>query len=80
MSDDSLGTTTYRIRIRGEVDASWSDWFSGVQIEACKNGVTVFSAELPDQAALHGLLRSIRDLGLPLISLETVVNGEEDIQ
>ena len=62
------------------MDASWSDWFDGVQIGADSNGETVLTAELTDQAALHGLLRRIRDLGLTLISLDTIVNGKEDIQ
>lgn len=72
--------TTYRIIVRGGMDASWSDWFSGVRIEARSNGESLLTAKLPDQAALHGLLRRIRDLGLPLISIETVADDEEDTE
>ncbi len=78
MSDKQPRMTTYRIIIRGGMDASWSDWFSGLRIESRTNGETMLTARLPDQAALHGLLRRIRDLGLPLISVETVAFDEED--
>jgi hypothetical protein len=78
MSDSHQAQTTYRIRVRGGMDASWSDWFAGVRIRACGNGESMLTAELPDQAALHGMLRRIRDLGLPLISIETVPDGEEE--
>jgi hypothetical protein len=62
----------YRIRVRGELDAAWSDWFAGLGI-ATQDGDTLLVGPM-DQAMLHGALRRIRDLGLPLIS---VVRSEE---
>jgi hypothetical protein len=57
----------YRIRLRGELDAGWSDWFAGLQVTA-DDGDTVLAGSM-DQATLHGVLRRVRDLGLPLISV-----------
>jgi hypothetical protein len=58
----------YWIRVRGCLDASWSEWFDGLVITAdCESNETVISGEVQDQAALHGLLNKVRNLGLPLI-------------
>ena len=60
----------YEIKIRGCLDSSWSTWFDGLLLTAdCERNVTVISGEVPDQAALHGLLIKVRDLGLPLIGV-----------
>jgi hypothetical protein len=62
----------YRIRVRGVIDARWSEWFGGLTICPQANGDTLLTGPVRDQAALHGLLAKIRDLGLPLLSVERV--------
>ena len=61
--------TTYRIRIKGHLGPEWSDWFSGLDIRLDDNGDTLLTGPVVDQAALHGLLRKVRDLGMPLVSI-----------
>ena len=65
----------YQIRLRGHVGPQWIGRFGGLSIALEDNGDTLLSGPLPDQAALHGLLRTIRDLGLPLISINPVEPG-----
>jgi len=69
----------YTLRVQGHLDTSWQDRFGGLCIEQQKAGTTLLSGELPDQAALHGLLLQIVRLGLVLLSLETseAPGGEE---
>lgn len=59
----------YEIRVEGILDEGWSDWFDGLQLTHESGGVTLLSGMVRDEAALHGLLRKICDLGVPLISL-----------
>ena len=59
----------YEIRVRGHLTASWSDWFEGLHISNETNGDAVLTVPLADQAALHGLLARVRDLGLSLVSV-----------
>jgi hypothetical protein len=59
----------YQIRVEGVLDQRWSAWFDGLQLTSEPGGVTVLAGEVADQAALHGLLAKIRDLGLPLLSV-----------
>jgi len=59
----------YEVRIRGHLDARWSDWFSSMAITHLEGDETLLSGPLPDQAALHGVLERIRDLNLTLISV-----------
>ncbi len=66
----------YRIRVRGQLGPGWSSWFAGLTVHAEPDGTTQLNGELADQAALHGLLAAIRDLGLPLISVETIANRQ----
>jgi dihydroorotase len=58
----------YQIRIKGHLGPEWTDWFEGLTILLEDNGETLLTGPV-DQAALHGLLRKVRDLGMPLISL-----------
>ncbi len=58
----------YQIRIKGHLDPRWADWFGDVTIALEDNGDTLLTCPVEDQAALHGLLRKVRDLGMPLIS------------
>ena len=62
----------YEIRLKGHLDARWADWFDGLIITALDNGETLLVGPVADQAALHGLLRKVRDLGLPLLSVTQV--------
>lgn len=57
----------YQIRIKGHLDDTWADWFDGMSITRTDNGETLLTGPVVDQAALHGLLRRVRDLGLPLL-------------
>lgn len=59
----------YEICIKGHLDRRWSHWFEGLTIAQKDNGETLLSGPVVDQAALHGLLIKIRDLGLPLVSV-----------
>ena len=58
----------YQIRIEGHLGPKWTDWFGDVSITLEDNGETLLTGPVVDQAALHGLLRKVRDLGMPLIS------------
>ena len=62
----------YQIRLKGLLDDDWNDWFGGVTVTPKDDGTTVLTCHVVDQAALHGLLRQIRDLGLPLISVNRI--------
>ncbi|HKX65836.1 MAG TPA: hypothetical protein VJN29_01330 [Intrasporangium sp.] len=62
----------YEIRVEGMLDQHWSAWFDGLQITSEPDGVTLIAGPVTDQAALHGLLAKVRDLGLPLISVHRV--------
>jgi hypothetical protein len=59
----------YEIRVQGALDARWAAWFDGLRLSQEPDGTTVLSGPVADQAALHGLLRKVRDLGLPLLSV-----------
>ena len=63
------GPQVYQIRIKGHLGHEWSDWFEGLTITALDNGETLFTGAVADQAALYGLLKKVRDLGLPLLSV-----------
>lgn len=69
---DSLEPMIYQIRIRGHLDSRWTDWFEGLSITLEENGDTLLTGPVVDQAALHGLLKKVRDLGLSLVSVNTV--------
>ena len=66
----------YEIRLTGRIGAHWSDWFDGLTVSDDGDGTTVISGLVADQAALHGLLQRVRDLGLPLVSVTRVEPGE----
>ena len=59
----------YEIRLAGRLDAHWAAWFDGMTVRRETDGITVISGPIADQAALHGVLHRVRDLGLPLISV-----------
>ena len=64
----------YEIKIKGNLEPRWSDWFDGWTITQQENDETLLSGPVADQPALHGLLAKIRDLGLPLITVQRVEN------
>jgi hypothetical protein len=59
----------YQIRVKGHLDCQWADWFEGLTITLDDNGETLLTGPVVDQSALHGLLNKVRDVGLPLISV-----------
>ena len=63
---------TYQIKLKGHLGESWADWFDEMTFTHEADGTTTLMGEIVDQAALHGLLKKIRDLGLPLISVNQV--------
>lgn len=65
----------YEIRLAGHLDAHWTTWFDGLGVSRDGDGTTVISGPIADQAALHGVLQRVRDLGLPLVS---VIRVEDD--
>jgi hypothetical protein len=79
-SDPQAGqreTRTYQVRIAGRLGPDWADWFEGLAI-AVDGGDTLITGPVTDQAALHGLLRKVRDLGLPLVSVIPIDNTETE--
>lgn len=68
-------STTYQIHIKGNLDPKWSDWFGGFTL-TCQEDETVLIGRVPDQAALHGILTKINDLGLALISVNQLSDLE----
>jgi hypothetical protein len=65
-------TSRYEIRLRGHLDPRWAPQFEGLSLAQESDGTTLIAGHVVDQAALHGLLRRVRDLGLPLISVQNV--------
>jgi hypothetical protein len=59
----------YEIRVEGVLGSRWSAWFDGLEVTSDDHGQTIIAGEIPDQAALHGLLAKIRDLGLELLAV-----------
>jgi hypothetical protein len=71
-SQSEAAPTIYEIRIRGHLDCQWTDWFEALTITLDANGDTLVTGPVVDQAALYGLLRKVRDLGMPLISVNRI--------
>ncbi len=68
-------TIVYQIRIKGHLRDQWAEWFDGLIIKLEDNGETLLIGPVIDQAGLHGLLKKVRDLGLPLISVSPIEPG-----
>ena len=75
---DSDESAVYQIRIKGQLGAQWGAWFDGMTITQTANGETLIAGLVADQAALYGLLRKVRDLGLPLRSVSCREPGSVD--
>ena len=71
--------TVYHIRIKGHLSDQWTYWFEGLTITLEEDGDTLLTGPIVDQAALFGLLKKVRDLGLPLVSINCVVPGNPDV-
>ena len=69
----------YEIRLKGHLDARWANWFDGLSFAHESDGTTILSGPVVDQAALHGLLRKVRDLGLPLLSVVHIGPERADV-
>jgi hypothetical protein len=67
----------YEIRVGAELDARWSAWFDGLALKEAGGGETTITGPVVDDAALHGLLTKVRDLGLPLVSVRRVGRDQE---
>ena len=72
----SMPQEFYQITVKGHLDNRWADWFEGLTITLEDNGETLLTGPVVDQAALHGLLRKVRDLGVPLLSVTRVRPGQ----
>jgi hypothetical protein len=68
----------YQVRIKGHLGRQWTDWFGGLDITLEEDGDTLLTGPVVDQAALHGLLKKVRDLGMPLVSVSPVEPGQAD--
>jgi hypothetical protein len=62
----------YEIRLKGHLDSRWSAWFDGLSLTNSSDGTTIIHGLIADQAALHGLLQKVRDMGLPLVSVTQI--------
>jgi len=67
----------YEIEVKGQLESSWSQWFNGLEIRNMPDGEAILSGIVVDQAALHGILVKIRDLGLPLIAVRCLDEAEK---
>jgi hypothetical protein len=70
------GRGVYEIRVKGNLDLKWSDWFDGFSITPVDGDETLLIGSVADQAALHGMLHKIRDLGLPLVTVQRLEDKE----
>jgi hypothetical protein len=68
----------YEIRLKGRLDSRWTAWFDGLTLTHDNDGTTLIHGLIADQAALHGLLQKVRDLGLPLVSVTQVQTRRPD--
>ena len=76
---DANKPTIYKVRIKGHLDSQWSDWFEGLTVTLEDDGNTLLTGPVVDQAALHGLLKKVRDLGMPLVSVCPLEPGPADV-
>jgi hypothetical protein len=77
---DPNSPMVYEIRIKGHLGRRWTAWFEGMTIAQAGNGETLLTGPVVDQAALYGMLRKVRDLGLPLVAVNQVRPGRPDNQ
>ena len=70
--------TVYQIRLKGHLSPQWTEWFEGLTITLEEDENTLLTGTVVDQAALHGLLKKVRDLGMPLLSINSVGFNPKD--
>jgi hypothetical protein len=75
---DAPEPEVYTIRVRGQLGREWAEWFAGLAITPEANGDTLLTGPVADQAALHGVLKKVRDLGLPLLAVNRVGPGKTE--
>jgi hypothetical protein len=68
----------YQLRLQGRLGVEWGDWFEGMTVSLAENGDTLVTGPVVDQAALHGLLRRVRDIGIPLLAVMCTRPGQTD--
>jgi hypothetical protein len=78
LTEHLYGPVLYEIRIKGHLDGKWAAWFGGLAITLDDNGDSLLTGQVVDQAALHGLLKKVRDLGMPLLSVNRIEPGPVD--
>ena len=81
MNEASTGQQTpgrYEIRVKGHLNSRWAAWFDGLSLSTESDGTTIIHGPVADQAALHGLLQKVRDVGLPLVSVTQVDSDQPD--
>jgi hypothetical protein len=76
---DSSQPMVYQIKLEGHLSEQWIDWFGGMTITLAENGETLLTGPVVDQAALHSLLRKVRDLGIPLHSVIRLQPGQQNV-
>jgi hypothetical protein len=77
---DRHGAGRYEIRLKGHLDTRWAAWFDGLSLSLESDGTTIIQGPVADQAALHGLLQKVRDIGLPLVSVICIEPDQPDVQ
>jgi hypothetical protein len=78
LKSDSEESIVYQFRIKGHLGCQWTEWFGGLTITLEENGETLLTGPVVDQSAMHGLLKKVRDLGLPLISVNRIEPEQAD--
>jgi len=79
LTNDASEAMIYQIRIKGHLGPQWTEWFEDLTITVEENGDMLLTGPVVDQAALHGLLKKVRDLGMPLLSVNCVEPGLADV-
>lgn len=77
---DSSQSMVYQIRVKSHLGSDWTDWFEGLTITLEASGNTLLTGPVVDQAALYGLLKKVRDLGMPLVSVNPVQVNETHLE
>jgi hypothetical protein len=80
LESDSNQPMVYQIRIKGHLSHQWKEWFEGLFITLEEDGNTLLTGPVIDQSALHGILKKIRDLGMPLLSVNSIGSSPQDAE